>query len=730
MSDGRRIRRRVLRTLPLLAALTALLTALVLISDVERDSVAASRHYIWVLGLTGLALLTLVLTISHRLVTLVRRVRAGAPGARLSARWVRHFVLLSLPPALIVYGFAVYFMTRTVDSWFDVEIETALADSLALGQQFLDLRTLEARNRMLGMRDDLAAMDDDLETQRRALARRVSSSGPVELSLLTADGRVLATAAADPLADLGQRPDDYALVQAIERGEYAAAEPVGEDQLRIRIITRLDPTVPRARTRYLQAIYPLPSDFVAMAGNIEREYHGYQNLAYLRGALKSSFLLILTLVLMLTVLLAILAALNTARRQVDPLSRLARAVQRVADGDLDHTVDVPSRDELGFLARSFNEMTRALTTASETVAMRTEELRAQGEYLETVLGSLSSGVLTLTGDGTLDTTNAAAREILNLTDDEIQGLRPDDIARKRTDLEPLMVLLERHRDRSQWQQELHLDAARPPIVLLVRGSRLSGEDRAQVVVFDDVTVLNEVQREAAWSEAAQRMAHEVKNPLTPIRLAAERLRMKLTDRLDPAGAEVLDRSASTIIAQVEALKTLVDAFGDYAREPDLKREPLDVDQLIDDVAALYRGTHPDLRLELDLGGGASGVTADAGRIRQLLHNLIRNAAESGGDSGVTVHLGTRTIDDTSGSWVELVVADNGPGFPPAVLERPFQPHVSHRPGGKGLGLAICRKIVIEHDGRISLENRDSGGARVCVRLPRRSAATRPAAGGA
>lgn len=718
-ADRKRLIRRLRRTLPVLAGLAVLLTALVLVSDVQQEEGSYSRHYLWVLVLTGLALATLAYTIVHRLVSLARRVREGTPGARLAARWVRNFVLLSLPPALIVYGFSVHFMTQTVDSWFDVEVEAALSDSLELGQQYMEVRTLEARNLLRRIGQDLEGLDGDPEAVRSALVRRVSASGPLELTLFERDGGLVATANIGALAGLVERPGDYALLQAVERGEYAAAEPGPGDELRIRVIRRIPAALPGQQPAFLQAIFPLPAEFTALAANVEEEYHRYQNLSYLRESLKRSFLLILTLVLALTVLLAILAALNTARRQVDPLSRLAAATREVARGDLDRTVHLRSRDELGFLAQSFNEMTAALVSASQAAEASRAELQAQGEYLETVLGSLSAGVLTLDVDGRVGTVNPAAERILLLPPGSAAGRSLTQLQARAPHVSPLVELVADHagRRRAAWQKEVRLPDAEPPRVLLVRGSRLPGEHGGQVVVFDDVTVLNQAQREAAWAEVAKRLAHEVRNPLTPIRLAAERLRMKLTDRLQPDDARVLDRAASTIVAQVEALKTMVDAFGDYAREPELRRDELRLDHLVEDVAALYRQGDPSLEFELDLVEGPDGLAADAGRLRQLLHNLIRNAREAAGDGPARVRISTRVVDEAGQRWLELEIADDGPGFPEAILERPFEPNVTHKPGGTGLGLAICRRIVTEHDGRIALANRPSGGARVSLRLP-------------
>jgi nitrogen fixation/metabolism regulation signal transduction histidine kinase len=280
------------------------------------------------------------------------------------------------------------------------------------------------------------------------------------------------------------------------------------------------------------------------------------------------------------------------------------------------------------------------------------------------------------------------------------------------------------RGRSEWQQEIRIERAGAPLVLLMRGSRLPlltlpGEETGfgQVVVFDDVTVLNQAQREAAWAEAARRLAHEVKNPLTPIRLATERLHMRLTGKLEGRDSEILDKASSTIVAQVEALRKLVDAFGDYAREPQLQRESIRLDELVREVVTLYQQGDSGIRFQLDLVPGPDGLAADSGRVRQLLHNLIRNAGEAQAGQSVNLQIRSTVLNDGPRPRLLLELLDDGPGFPEMVLEKPFEPYVTNKSKGSGLGLAICRKIVSEHDGRITIGNRAEGGACVEVLLP-------------
>ena len=720
--QSKRMRRLVLRVLPVSVALLVLLVSLVLVSNVQQDASGLGQPYVWVLVLTVFALLVVLAAIVHRVISLTRKVRDHAPGAMLSARWVRYFLILSLPPALIVYFFSAYFLTRTVDSWFDVGVEAALADSLEMGQQFLENRTLEVRNQVRRLVREIDN-PDDADAVRATLLANVSASGPLELSIMESDGRMVASANINMLADLPERPGDYALLQALDRGEYAAAEPVEDGVLRIRVIQQLPYEVPGRQGYLLQAIYPLPETITALANKIEREYHRYQNLSFLREPLKQSFILILSLVLLLTVLLAILAALNVSRKLVSPISKLAQATREIAAGDLTYEVRAETRDELGFLMQSFNEMTEALTSASQEAETSRAQLQSQSEYLETVLGSLTSGVLTVDDKQKVVTANAAATQILGVPSGFFNGQSLSERAEKVPLLAPLFEFIwhQMSRGTAEWQREIRLQVHGHTLVLLVRGSRLdkdAGLAGGSVIVFDDVTILNQAQREAAWAEVARRLAHEVKNPLTPIRLAAERLRMKLMDKLDEKEGAMLNSATGTIVAQVEALRSLVDAFGDYAQGPRLERAPVALDQLIRDVVELYQHEDQRVRFHLKLIAGPAGLSADSGQIRQLLHNLIANSSEAvAKDQQAEVHIRTRLITQAGRKWLEMEVSDRGPGYPGMVLEKPFEPYVTFKTTGSGLGLAICRKIVSEHDGRITIHNPAAGGACTTIILP-------------
>jgi nitrogen fixation/metabolism regulation signal transduction histidine kinase len=706
---GRRGRLRILRAIPIAAVLVLLLSALYLVSTVEQEATQLGRLAQWIFALTGLAVLVLLGVIVGRVVRLFSRLRAGEPGARLAARLVAVFVALTLPPVVILYLFAIQFLSDTIDGWMDTRAEQALADSIELGQMFLDLRTRDVRDEIGRLAEELDTGDED--RMFRQLLRYVSSAGPTDLSVVDASGSSRVSASIDPGRILPERPGDFALSQALEDQEYAAAEPT-EDGIRIRVLHALGSRTLGGDTLLLQAIYPLPDEFSELAGRIENAYHRYQNVAYLRARLQQSLILILSLVLLLTVLLAMLLAFNAARRLTQPIRELAQATEELAAGRFPGDLEVTTRDELGFLVRSFNTMTRELASSRQ-------QLEAQRRYLEIVLGRLSAGVLAIDGEDRISAFNDSASRILDLDPAADSGRALSELAERRPDLAPLVELIvDRHAaPGTDWRQEIKLGSAQQPLVLVCRGSDLPAETGGHVVVFDDVTVLDQAQREAAWAEVARRLAHEVKNPLTPIQLAAERLAWKLEPALEQEQRDLLSRATTTIRAQVDALRRLVDNFGDYARPARLKAERVDPMRIVTEVVDLY--TSGDMPIHFELAGEESPMTvlADPGQLRQLLINLVRNSQEAHPGGQPTIRVGLEQVERQGQAGVELVLRDNGPGFSPDVLSRIFEPYVTTKPRGSGLGLAIVRRIVEDHGGVINVANLDGGGAEVRIWLP-------------
>ena len=721
-----KIRRLLFKTLPVAAGLVLLLGALFLIADVREGSDRFARHYVWVLVLTIAALVVMLVSIASRLIKLYRQVRKGKPGARLTATMVRTFLVLTIPPALIVYLFSIQFLNETINGWFDVKVESALSDSIELGQRFLDMQTLQARNQMRQIADDIdMTPGNQLATQ---LLRRVSAAGPVELSVMDYRGRNFRTANIDPNELVPSRPNDFALLQATERGTYAAAEPAADGSIQVRVLTQI-PGQREGIDYLIQALYPLPANFTDLAGNIQSEYERFQRVDYLRDSLKQSFMLILSLVMMISILLTILAAMNAARRLVRPISDLAEATESVAGGDLERVIISKQQDELGFLIHSFNLMTTELKEASRQNKEAHDLLQRQREYLRTVLSRLSAGVISFDGEGCLITSNKSSSKILAVPLQQMEGSTLDEISAEYALIKPLAerIRVAIKLGEASWREELKLSRDGAPLVLMCRGSLLPGHDSATaglVVVFDDVTVLDQAQREAAWAEAARRMAHEVKNPLTPIRLSAERLQYKLASKLDEKDQAMLQRATDTIVNQVDALKDLVDDFGDYAQDTATNvglsqgLAKLNLDALIREVASMYADPGRPQLLDLKLAAGARPLSGNTGQLRQLLHNLIRNATEAvNGKADAKIEIHSRIDDQQKPGRLVLEIFDNGPGLDKSISERLFQPGTTSKPGGSGLGLVISHKIVTAHKGSIQLHNREEFGAVVEVQFP-------------
>jgi nitrogen fixation/metabolism regulation signal transduction histidine kinase len=407
---------------------------------------------------------------------------------------------------------------------------------------------------------------------------------------------------------------------------------------------------------------------------------------------------------------------------VAPISDLAEGTRAVAGGDYSKRLPLPGNDELGFLVQSFNQMTRRIERARNDAQQSRQQAEEQRGYMEVVLAHLSSGVLTLDRKHTLRSLNQAAIQILGVELEQELGQPFEQLAAKQPTIRYFVEAIAPHLDdEDEWREQIILFGRGGRQVVVCRGVRLPATELHEgdtLIVFEDVTTLVQAQRDAAWGEVARRLAHEIKNPLTPIQLSAERLRHKYLDTMDKESAKTLDRSTHTIVQQVEAMKAMVDAFSEYARAPQMKLEALNLNALINEVLDLYRHEATRLDFDVDLDASMPRVEADAGRLRQLLHNLIKNALEAM-ESAVAprVHVSTRCMQEQNCRFVELRIRDEGPGLPADLQNEIFEPYVTSKTKGTGLGLAIVKKIVEEHGGMVRAENSDQGGACIVIRLP-------------
>ena len=499
------------------------------------------------------------------------------------------------------------------------------------------------------------------------------------------------------------------------------------------MVVNIADLTPGEDPRFVQALFPVGTHTEGLEDGVQGAFERYRDLIVLRSPLKTSFMLTLFLVLMVSLLGAVWAAVFAARRLTAPLRGMAAMTRSVAAGDYEARLPIEGPGEIGFLVESFNEMTHQLAVARDEASDSHRQLDEQHAYLEAVLSRLSSGVLTTGDEARLVTCNQMAETILAIPLGELAGSRFDSLGRRHPPLGRFAeVLGARIRaGRPDWREQIEIEARSGKQILMCRGTVLPGSDPStsgHVIVFDDVTALIDAQRSQAWEEVARRLAHEIKNPLTPIQLSAERLRHKYLHRMEGSDGESLDRLTRTIVQQVESLKEMVNAFSRYARTPDRHSGPVDINELVSDVAELYRDGEGRPLVELELARSLPVIEVDPGQLRQVLHNLIRNAEESfrneaDGD-GLREHGGrapisiaTRHVVEGDQDYVEARVSDRGPGIGDAVLGRLFEPYVSTKAKGTGIGLAIVKKIVDEHDGVVWAENRPEGGASLVIRLP-------------
>ncbi len=710
---------------PILGLVALLLVSLKLMSDATENSTRFGELYSVLLLINALGLVTLGGLVGWNLIRLIGQVRARRAGAGLTVRMVAMFVILAVTPVLVVYYFSLQFLHRGIDSWFDVRIERALDDALELSRTSLESRMRELLKQSQLMAGEISAVDAERLPGALEDARRLS--GAAELSVIGPKGRIIASSNIDPTAIVPASPSDSIMVQLRQSGNYIGLDPIGDTGLHVRVVVTLPEDVPTQEPRIMQALFPVTERMSALADSVQSTYAKYQELAYLRNPLKISFTLTLSLVLLLSLLAAVWAAFYSARRMVAPLRDLVQGTRAVADGDYETQLPRSGKNEVGFLVESFNQMTRRLRNARDETRRSQIQLEEQRAYLEAVLSRLSTGVITLDPERRFVTVNHAAQQILGVDLHSRLGEELEIVAESHRHLRPFTESITMHlhdaasdENLAEWREQLILFGASGRQVLMCSGAPLpvvDGRDHGHVLVFDDITTLIEAQRSAAWSEVARRLAHEIRNPLTPIQLSAERLRHKYLRKMSKTDAEGLDRLTRTIVQQVEAMKEMVNTFSDYARTPRMVPEPVDVNELISDVIELYRGDEAAQPVELKLSE-LPPVHADPDRLRQILHNLIKNAIEANeGVASPSVIIETTCVRETSRSYIEVRVRDRGPGFHSDVAEKVFEPYVTTKPKGNGLGLAIVKRIVEEHGGVVWAENHKSGGAEVVIQLP-------------
>ncbi len=724
--DTRKIKNMVYTALGAIGVGLAV-TALFLLSRTAQNSEDFDRLHILILLINVAGIVVLFALLVGNLVRLLRDYRTDVPGARLKARMVVMSVSLAVVPLLVVFYFSMQFINRGIDTWFNVEVEKGLDDALALSRAALEMQ----------MRDNLGTTVQIAErlgnVSRRQLIFELSmlrrESGASEISIFGRNRRILATSSDFAANRLPQMPKDEVLLQIRQNRPFVSLDPLERGSFQIRTAVPFGDRSRPETVGVIQAYFPVPERIGRMANSVDSSYSEYKRLLYLREPLKRTFTLTLTVVLLLSMLTSVYGAFVLSRRLVAPIQNLVAGTRAVAKGDFDTRLPTPSRDEIGFLVSSFNEMTEKLSEARRQASLSQAQVEAERANLEVILARLSTGVVALESDLRIRTANQASGAILNVDLENRIGEYLPDVARGQPLLEQFVDLAQVHLNagETEWREQIVLRGEVGRRVLTCACTALPGdEDHAAgfVVVFDDITALLQAQRDAAWGEVARRLAHEIKNPLTPIQLSAERLRRKYLNTMSEDEVQVLDRATHTIVQQVEAMKEMVNAFSDYARAPDIDISVFNLDKLAHEVVDLYRAEASGIEIVLNTDPTLPKIEADMGRVRQMLHNLIRNSIEAleNCDYKGRIEVRISKTEVQENDVAEIVVEDNGPGFKTGSVSQVFDPYVTTKPKGTGLGLAIVKKLVEEHGGTIEAENPDSGGAVIRIQLPVNEAA--------
>lgn len=753
----------------LVLGVISLITLLFMLFRATDNVSGLTQQFDLLLMLNGVLTLILVLWVTILIVRLIRQIRRKQFGARLTSRFAFVFAIMAVVPGVLIYIISVQFMAKSVESWFNVKVDSALESGLSLGRASLNGYVQDLASRARQMSLELSGLNES--EMALTLARQRETNTVITDALVFSGGsgnRVIAFAGSGFGSLLPELPSSALMNQLRLSNSYAQAEvmpnsdperpffrirvivPVVGNQLRYDSLTLS--TAP-SETYWLQVTRAVPENVTFNMNEVQQGIRDYEELSLSRTSLRRLFTITLTLALVMTVLASLAAALSLARRVVRPLLTLAEGTQAVAVGDYRPLPEPNMRDEISQLTRSFNVMTFQLDEARRQVESNRQQLEKSNVYLENVMASLSSGVIVFDSRFNVSSANRGAGDILRVDLRAAPG-RPLEFIKGLSEFtKAIRNAFAKHAavesERAYWQEQIELnfgDASTSidsleqhrVCTLLMRGTRLMVDNHftGYLVVFDDISEVMSASRTVAWGEVARRLAHEIKNPLTPIQLSAERLAMKLEDKLDQKDAAMLLRSTNTIINQVTSLKNMVDDFRDYARTPPATFSAVDINALILDIAVLY-GWDPEQKnreeplsrqLEICLDPQLPLIEADETQLRQVMNNLLGNAREAmegleldGDEAGIkisTKYLESEQDSKQKQAMVRITIEDRGTGFPEHVLQNVFEPYVTTKKTGTGLGLAIVRKIIEEHNGKIEISNLKGGGARVSILLTR------------
>lgn len=685
---------------------------LYLLSSSSVNTELFSANYYGVLALTGLLALGLACLAAYQFWQLRNKLKNKVFGAKLTLRLALFFIGIAVLPGILVYAVSVEFLGKSIESWFDVRVEKALEGGLNLGKSGLEnsLQELSKKTQFVS----LLLTEKQPAQFQQALQNLLNDGLTQDAAIFSLSGKPLAF-----VSTHGNRhpaiPAKHELSETLDKGQHSLID-AAKDGLMLRSMVLVTLNNGDASRYILQFTQPVPRQIAADAEMVQAVYRDYQELVLSRLSLKRLYGVTLTLSLLVVLLAAVSAAFFISDRLGSSLEALAEGTQAVALGDFTGQYPIRSSDELGALTGLFNQMTRQLADAKAVSELQQRQVERSKVYLESVLTHLSSGVLGFDDDMLLRSSNTSAVQILATPMHDMQRKSLDEIGERYSLLASFCQAISKgfaETANGDWQQQIERMSKQGHQILLMRGTRLpKGSGAGYVVVFDDISHLLQTERQAAWGEVARRLAHEIKNPLTPIQLSAERLQYRLSGKLDSADALLLQRATQTIVSQVAAMKNMVGDFANYARSPVMKMARLDLHQLLGEVLGLYDADAIPIALQLQ--AVHTHINGDATRLRQVIHNLLQNSQDAlQGREHPQIILSTQNIQGR----ISLRIQDNGSGFPEQILARAFEPYMTTKPRGTGLGLAIVKKIIEDHAGHINIENAINSGASIEMVLP-------------
>jgi nitrogen fixation/metabolism regulation signal transduction histidine kinase len=706
-----------MRYLIAIAALVGALLLFLLSKASSSSEFISGSSYTIVLILSSFFILSLIAIIANQIKKLFRNIKKDVMGSRLSMRLVISFTLMAVIPGLIVYLVSVNFLTRSIESWFNVKVESALDGGLKLGQKALDIMLTDLELKAERMALSLSSLP--ATSQYAALSDLREKTGVQDATIISDQGKIIAVSSNDAESFLPALPTLIQLKQA-ENNIYGKIEPITNKGLYLRVLAPINGTSVSNERLILQILQPVPNSLSTLAESVQDVFQDYQKLSYSRDSLKLIFSITLTLVLMLAILTAVAIGFLLSRKLSEPLALLAEGTKKIAKGNFKTMLPEKGKDELGVLVRSFNSMTRQLDQATQTSENNQIRLESARSYLETVLAHLSSGVIVINDAMEIKSFNIAASKILQVDLSKNKDKLLTSISNKNKLLKDFVVSIQEEIKTSNRKmqpeiiKQFEIRYEKNNQVLSLQITTLpQNKVNNYVLMIDDITMMIQAQRNAAWSEVARRLAHEIKNPLTPIQLSAERIKHKLGSKLNKDDTEILEKAVSTIVNQVDAMKTMVNEFSEYARAPKLNLESTDINETIKEISHLFENS--GIKITTNLLKGLPKIKVDANMMRQVLINLIQNAQDAmvSNTKKPSIKINTNKYKN----YLVLSIEDNGPGFSEDILKKAFEPYVTTKSHGTGLGLAIVKKIIEEHEGIIVVENIKSGGAHINIQLP-------------